>query len=66
MNNMKHKARKYKVIYGMFDNARIKEDTYHEYFQCTKCNEVKRKEHFDDNFVCDECRGKDEQMGNNN
>ena len=22
--------------------------------------EVKKKEHFDDNFVCDECRSKDE------
>lgn len=66
INDMEHKARRYKVVRGLFENAKLKSCTYHEYFQCTKCEEVKKKEHFDDNFVCDECRGKNEQVGNNN
>ncbi len=66
INDMKHKVRRYKVVRGLFENAKLKSGTYHEYFQCTKCEEVKKKEHFDGNFVCDECRGKDEQVGSNN
>lgn len=59
INDMEHKARRYKVVRGFFRNAELKKESY-DYFQCTKCEEVKKKEHFDDNFVCNKCRGKDE------
>ena len=65
MTDRKHKARTYKVLTSNFDNQRLKESN-HIVYECVECDEVKLKEHFDDNFVCDECRGKDEQVGNNN
>lgn len=57
LTDRKHKARTYKVLIGNFNNQYLKENNY-PFYACAECGEVKLKEHFNEDFICDNCRNK--------